>query len=92
MMNSMIPEMEKKISELKTLEAEKAELESLIEVLKDEIKNAMGSDELLVAGPFKVTYAEVKSNRFDSKAFKGDHPDLYKQYSKPSVTRPFKVA
>lgn len=92
MMNSLIPEMEKKISELKTLEAEKAELESLIEVLKDEIKNAMGSDELLIAGPFKVTYGEVVSNRFDSKTFKADYPDLYKQYTKPSKTRPFKVA
>ena len=92
MMNNMIPEMEKKISELKKLESEKAELEDLIEVLKDEIKATMGDDELLIAGPFKVTYAEVKSTRFDSKAFKGDHPDLYKQYSKQSVTRPFKVA
>lgn len=92
MMNTEIAAIEAKIKELKELKAEVAELEDLIDVLEGEIKTAMGEDTLLVAGPFKVTYKEVITNRFDSKAFKADHPDMYTAYTKPSKTRPFKVA
>lgn len=92
MMNDKIPAMEAKIAELKNLKAERDTLDALIETLEDEIKEAMGNDELLIAGPFKVTWKTVTSNRFDSKAFRADYPEAYARYSKPSVTRPFKVA
>lgn len=92
MLNTMIPAMEQKIKELKELKAERDELDSLIGVLEDEIKEAMGEDTELRAGAFKVTYKEVNSTRFDSKTFKADYPDLYGQYTKTYTTRPFKVA
>ena len=92
MLNTMIPAMEQKLKELKELKAERDELDSLIGVLEDEIKEAMGEDTELRAGGFKVIYKEVKTNRFDSKTFKTDYPDLYGRYTKTYTTRPFKVA
>lgn len=92
MMSSRIPAIEAKLIELKKLEAERETYDALIETLKDEIKAEMGDEEVLDTGIFKVTYKPVTTNRFDSKSFKGDHPDLYAAYTKPSVSRPFKVA
>lgn len=92
MSNEMLASMEAKIKEMKELQNEIDTLTALVESLKDEIKDAMGDDTTLVAGPFKVTYKAVVSNRFDSKAFKADYPTIYEAYTKPSVTRPFKVS
>lgn len=92
MMNSMIPAMEAKIKDLKALKNERDELDALIESLEDEIKTAMGNDETLVAGPFKVTYKFGSQNRFDSKAFKADYPEAYAKYTRNIPTRTFKVA
>jgi len=41
---------------------------------------------------FKLRYKTVVSSRFDSKAFKATHEELYKQYSKPTECRRFSVA
>ena len=92
MSNEMLASMEAKIKEMKELQNEIDTLTALVESLKDEIKEAMGDDTTLVAGPFKVSYKTVVSNRFDSKAFKADYPTIYEAYTKPSVTRPFKVS
>lgn len=83
-----------KVKELKELKLMLAELEQEITTIEDEIKAEMTlrkADEL-VLDMFKVSWKEVVSSRFDSKAFKATHSDLYSQYSKQVVTKRFCVA
>lgn len=51
----------------------------------------MGVD-TLIGDEHKATYKEVISNRFDSKAFKADHADMYTAYQKPSTSMRFTFA
>ena len=92
MMNNMIPAMEKKIADLKALKNERETLDALISSLEDEIKAAMGEEDTLVAGAFRVTYKYGSQTRFDSKAFKADYPEAYTKYSKTITTRTFRIA
>ena len=72
-------ELTSKVENIKTLQAMIDELTAEMEAVKDEVKaemNAQGVDELSVSC-FKVRSKEVKSNRFDSTAFKQTRADLY---------------
>ena len=71
-----------------------AELEAEAEALTDKIKNAMieRGEEVLQGDGWKASWKNINSSRFDSKAFKADHADLYAQYSKSTVTTRFTVA
>ena len=67
------------------LESKQKELKNV----KDAIKEKMVS--MLKDGETKMVYKNYKlsgsvSNKFDSTAFKKDHPKTYEQYLKPSVT------
>ena len=68
-----------------------AELEAQAEALTDQLKGAMVDQgtEVLQGDGWKATWKNVNSRRFDSKAFKADHADLYSQYSKASVSTRF---
>ena len=54
-----------------------------------EIMDVMGVD-TYATDAFKVINNEVVTKRFDSKAFKADFPEMYDEYVKESVSRPFK--
>ncbi len=71
-----------------------AELEAEAEALADKIKQAMTErgEETLQGDGWKASWKNVTSSRFDSKAFKTDHADLYAQYSKSTVTTRFTVS
>lgn len=83
-----------KIKELKELEELKAELETELEALKDEIKAEMlkQNTEELTAGQYIVRWTNVLSNRFDSTAFKKVMPDVYKAYTKQVTSRKFSIS
>ena len=68
-----------------------AELEAEAEALTDKLKGAMidQGTEVLQGDGWKATWKNVSSSRFDSKAFKADHADLYGQYSKTTTTTRF---
>ncbi len=68
-----------------------AELEAEAEALTDKLKVHMVEQgaEVLQSDGWKATWKNVESRRFDSKAFKADHADLYGQYSKPTTTTRF---
>ncbi len=68
-----------------------AELEAEAEALTDRLKSAMveRGEEVLQGDGWKATWKNVNSRRFDSKAFKADHADLYSQYSKATTTTRF---
>ena len=67
------------------------ELQAEAEALTDKLKGAMVDQgtEVLQGDGWKASWKNVGSNRFDSKAFKADHADLYGQYSKATVSTRF---
>ena len=86
---------EKRIIELKELKALEKELTAEIKALEDELKQEMTSREITdySVGIHSLTgYKPVTSRRFDSKAFKADHGDMYELYSKENVSMRFTVA
>lgn len=50
------------------------------EALKNEIIGLMNNNDTIYIGVYKVTNKLVNSSRFNSKAFKIDHNDLYNEY------------
>jgi len=87
-----INEIKAKAAELKELKAMQEELAAEISAIEDEIKAAMGDQEQIIAGGYKITWKAVTSSRFDSSAFKKAMPELAAQYTKTTTTRRFTVA
>ncbi|MCH5297823.1 MAG: hypothetical protein J1E85_09150 [Ruminococcus sp.] len=87
-------ELTAKVRRLKKLQARAEEIQSEITAIQDELKAELveQNTEELKVGTFKIRYATVTSNRFDSKAFKATHADLYSQYTKQTKSRRFIVA
>ena len=83
-----------KIRSLKELEALISEAQAELDSIKDELKAEMTNrnTEELDVDVFKIRYKIVKSNRFDTTAFKSTHKDLYDQYVKQTESRRFTVA
>lgn len=82
-----------KIEELRELEELIAEAKAEAEALKDEIKAEMlkQNTEEMIVGAYIVRWTTVLSNKFDSTAFKKVMPDVYKAYTKQSVSRRFSI-
>ena len=70
------------------------ELEAEAESMTDQIKAAMVEQgvETLSGDNWKATWKNVQSQRFDSKAFRADHGDLYTAYSKPTTVTRFLIS
>ena len=83
-----------KVRSLKELEALISEAQAELDSIKDEIKAEMTNrnTEELDVDVFKIRYKTVKSNRFDTTAFKSTHKELYDQYVKQTESRRFTVA
>lgn len=88
-MNDMIS----KIEALKEWEALAAEAAAEIESLKDAIKHEMDARgvEEIEAGQYIARFTTVLSNRFDSTAFKREHGEMYKLYTKQTTSRRFSI-
>ena len=83
-----------KVRKMKRLQAKADELNAEIKAIQDEIKAEMlaqGADEMK-AGEFKIRYAAVTSNRFDTASFKQVYAALYQQFTKTTTSRRFSVA
>lgn len=87
-------EINKAVNELKELEAMAAEITAEIDNIKDALKAELIRRKIdeLSAGVFKIRYKTVTSKRFDTKAFKQSHEDLYNEYAKESVSKRFTVS
>ena len=86
-----ITEITEKITEYQELKRMLEEIEAEMTALQDEIKAHMGDSELLMAGPYKVSYKTVTSSRVDTTALKKALPDIAAQYTKTTTTRRFAV-
>ena len=89
-----IIEIESKVAKLQEWEAMAEEAKAEAEALKDEIKAEMliRNTEELEAGKHIICWTSILSNRFDTTAFKREHGDMYKQYTKQSTSRRFSIA
>ena len=84
-------EIQSKARELKELKTMKEELENEIAAIEDALKAAMGEQEEMFCGEYKLTYQTVSTSRFDSTAFKKEHADLAAAYTKSTTYRRFSV-
>ena len=83
-----------KIEALQEWEAIMEEAKAEAEALRDVIKNEMleqGTEEL-EAGAYIIRWTSVLINRFDTTAFKKEHNDLYKQFTKQTASKRFSIA
>ena len=67
----------------------KAKADTIREALKEEMIRL--DTEELEAGAYIIRYTNVISNRFDSTTFKRLYADLYKDFTKPSMSRRFSI-
>ena len=85
------PNLTPKITELMELKRMRDELDAEIQAAEDEIKQAMGDDDTLLAGPFKVTWKAVTSSRLDSTALKKALPEIAARFMKQTTIRRFSI-
>lgn len=85
------PNLTPKITELMELKRMRDELDAEIQAAEDEIKAAMGDDDTLLAGPFKVTWKVVTSSRLDSTALKKALPEIAARFMKQTTIRRFSI-
>ena len=78
------------LKRLKAIKQEKKVLDDEEDRFKAAIMNALqDKEEARYNGLTVCTWKEVSSNRFDSKRFKDEHPDMYKDYTNATVSRRF---
>ena len=85
------PNLEPKIKELMELRRMKEELDNEIFSIEGEIKQAMGNEETLIAGSFKIDWKTVVSSRIDTAALKKALPEIAERFMKQTTTRRFCV-
>ena len=85
-------ELEIKCRELRQLQALIDEAQAEAETIKDAIKAAMGTQEALMAGEYKITWKPVTTTRIDAAALRKALPDVAAQFTKETTVRRFSVA
>lgn len=82
-----------KIKALKEWEQIAEEAAAEIESLKDDIKREMDSRgvEELEAGQYIARFTTVLTNRFNTTAFKREHSEMYRIYTKQTTSRRFSI-
>lgn len=86
-----IHEIESKARELRELTRMQEELADEITALQDAIKAAMGDQEQVIAGEYKITYKRITAQRVDTKALKSELPDIAARFTKTMQSRRFTV-
>lgn len=81
--------LEPKVHELMELKRMREELDAEITAAEDAIKAAMGDEEILTAGAYKVTWKPVTSAKIDTAALKKALPDIAAAYTKSTTYRRF---
>ena len=81
---TLIEAREAYIEDITALETKKKEIEN-------QIKALMGENEIGHVGSRTVKWSNVTSNRIDTKTLKAEKPEIYQQYTKPSVSRRFAI-
>lgn len=74
-----------------TIIQEVAKLQKEQSLIEQEIKMYMEDNETAVSDHYKVSWSNVDSTRFDTKRFKMEKPELYKEYVMTSTSRRFQI-
>lgn len=87
-------ELTSKVRELKELKAMAEEIAAEITTIEDAIKAEMTARETeeMMIDVYKIRWTRVKSNRFDSTAFRKAMPELAEKFIKTTETRRFSIA
>lgn len=85
-------ELEIKCRELRQLQALIDEAQAEAETIKDAIKAAMGTQEAIQAGEYRISWKPVKTARLDTTALKKALPDVAEKFTKETTVRRFSVA
>lgn len=87
------------MNELTTLCREYRELKRMgeeiaaeMDALKERILAAMGENDTVTAGEYKITNKAVSSSRLDSVALKKALPEIAAQFTKTTVSRRFVIS
>lgn len=67
------------------------ELEVQAKEIENNVKLELGEAEIGYAPDYEIDWKSITSNKFDSKKFKKDHPELFKQYLNTSSYRKFSI-
>ena len=86
-----ITELSSKAQELMELRRMQEELSAEIEAIQDAIKAAMGDQETVTAGAYKITWKPITSSRIDTTALKKALPEIAAQYMRTTTTRRFTI-
>ena len=83
-----------KIEALREWEEILSEAQAEAEAIRDSLKEEMLEQETeeLVAGAYIIRWTSVLTNRFDTTAFKKEHNDLYKEFTKQISSKRFSIA
>ena len=81
-----------RIKKLIELDAKKKALEREIEAVKSELKSDMGDKPEVSTSRFVIRNTPYDTERFDSKAFKAEHKDMYGLYVKVTHSTRFSYA
>lgn len=87
--NELLNKVEKRV----ILKREFDRLKRELELMDSELKGFMtdqGVDEMIV-GPYKMTYKDIKKNRFDSELFREENETAYQMYLKETFEKRFNV-
>lgn len=87
-----INELESKCRELRQPQALIDEAQAEAEALRDAIKAAMGSQEAVQAGEYRITWKPVTSTRLDATALRKALPDVAERFTRTTTVRRFTVA
>jgi len=86
-----LPAYESLAEELVAIKKQIKELEQLAKEKENKIKELIGENEKAILGRYEVNWKNITSTRFDTKAFKKEYPDLYKQFARESSYRKFTI-
>lgn len=86
-------ELQNAIHEMKIKEKQIEALKAEADDIRNDIKNHMDYQGLVqyLVGPYKLIYDTVYTSRFNVKAFKAEHGDLYQKFMDTVPTKPLKV-
>lgn len=85
-------ELERKVRELRSLQALIEEAQEEAEAIKDQLKAHMGEREELRAGEYKITWRPVESARLDAAALRAALPEVAERFTRTTTCRRFCVA
>lgn len=88
--NELISKIESLTEWESVIEEAKAEAEAIRDSIKAEMLEQDAEE--LAAGQYIVRWTSVLSNRFDTTAFKKQHGELYKAFTKQTASRRFSIS